>query len=229
MHACLIVLRGADKVSPSRRPTRDPGAHRPPLQGSTMVFHSAYEDVPAVSLPIHDAVLGRAAEYGDTPALVDGSGAEGRSPSRTPRSTPSTGASPPGSPRPGSARGRARPAQPQHRALPVAFYAATRAGAAVTTVHPLATPEEFAKQLRDSSARWIVTVSPLLPVARAAAELAGGIERSSSATSPRRARRSARSRPSSAPPDPSPPSRSTPTRTSPPSRIRPARPGYPKG
>jgi len=30
-------------------------------------------------------------------------------------------------------------------------------------VHPLATPEEFAKQLRDSSARWIVTVSRSAP------------------------------------------------------------------
>jgi acyl-CoA synthetase (AMP-forming)/AMP-acid ligase II len=42
-------------------------------------------------------------------------------------------------------------------------------------VHPLATPEEFAKQLGDSRARWIVTVSPLLETARRAAELAGGI------------------------------------------------------
>ncbi len=43
-------------------------------------------------------------------------------------------------------------------------------------MHPLATPEEFAKQLRDSEARWIVTLSPLLAAARRAAELAGGVE-----------------------------------------------------
>lgn len=43
-------------------------------------------------------------------------------------------------------------------------------------MHPLATAEEFAKQLRDSSTRWIVTVSPLLAVARRAAELVGGVE-----------------------------------------------------
>ena len=36
------------------------------------MFRSAYADVPPVELPIHEAVLGRAAEYGDTPALVDG-------------------------------------------------------------------------------------------------------------------------------------------------------------
>ncbi|MGW1926100.1 4-coumarate--CoA ligase family protein, partial [Streptomyces massasporeus] len=39
-----------------------------------MVFHSEYEAVPTVSLPIHDAVLGRAAERGDAPALIDGAG-----------------------------------------------------------------------------------------------------------------------------------------------------------
>ncbi|MET9803711.1 AMP-binding protein [Streptomyces sp. NPDC006368] len=40
-----------------------------------MVFHSEYADVPAVSLPIHDAVLGRSATaYGDAVALVDGAG-----------------------------------------------------------------------------------------------------------------------------------------------------------
>lgn len=65
---------------------------------------------------------------------------------------------------------------PNTVAFPTAFYAATRAGASVTTVHPLATPEEFAKQLKDSAARWIVTVSPLLESARRAAELAGGVQ-----------------------------------------------------
>ncbi len=64
---------------------------------------------------------------------------------------------------------------PNTIAFPTAFYAATRAGACVTTVHPLATPEEFAKQLADSAARWIVTASPLLQSARRAAEIAGGV------------------------------------------------------
>ncbi|MEY9992207.1 acyl-CoA synthetase (AMP-forming)/AMP-acid ligase II [Streptomyces sp. V4I8] len=36
------------------------------------MFRSEYADVPAVELPIHEAVLGRAAEFGDTPALIDG-------------------------------------------------------------------------------------------------------------------------------------------------------------
>ena len=36
------------------------------------MFRSEYADVPPVELPIHEAVLGRAAEYGDAPALIDG-------------------------------------------------------------------------------------------------------------------------------------------------------------
>ncbi|MBB4986152.1 MULTISPECIES: 4-coumarate--CoA ligase family protein [Streptomyces] len=139
-----------------------------------MVFHSAYEPVPAVSLPIHDAVLGRAAGYGDTPALIDGSGELTLTYGQVDGFHRRVAA---GLAEAGVRKGDVLALHSPNTVLfPVAFYAATRAGASVTTVHPLATPEEFAKQLRDSSARWIVTVSPLLPAARAAAELAGGIE-----------------------------------------------------
>lgn len=36
------------------------------------MFRSEYADVPAVELPIHEAVLGRAARFGGAPALIDG-------------------------------------------------------------------------------------------------------------------------------------------------------------
>ncbi|MEU4273424.1 4-coumarate--CoA ligase family protein [Streptomyces tanashiensis] len=139
-----------------------------------MVFHSAYEPVPTVSLPIHDAVLGRAAEWGDTPALIDGAGELSLTYGQVDAFHRRVAA---GLAEAGVRKGDVLALHSPNTVLfPVAFYAATRAGASVTTVHPLATPEEFAKQLRDSSARWIVTVSPLLASARAAAELAGGIE-----------------------------------------------------
>ncbi|WP_030165107.1 4-coumarate--CoA ligase family protein [Streptomyces sp. NRRL S-813] len=137
------------------------------------MFRSEYADVSPVELPIHDAVLGRAAEFGDQPALIDG--ADGttltyeqldRFHRRLAAALADTGV------RKGDVLALH---SPNTIAFPAAFYAATRAGASVTTVHPLATPEEFAKQLRDSAARWIVTVSPLLDSARRAAELAGGI------------------------------------------------------
>jgi acyl-CoA synthetase (AMP-forming)/AMP-acid ligase II len=139
-----------------------------------MVFHSEYADVPALSLPIHDAVLGRAADvYGDAVALVDGAGE--LTVTYTQLDTYHrriAGALAAAGLRKGDVLALH---SPNTVVYPAVFYAATRAGAAVTTVHPLVTAEEFATQLRDSSARWIVTVSPLLEVARRAAELVGGV------------------------------------------------------
>ncbi|WP_033321911.1 4-coumarate--CoA ligase family protein [Streptomyces yerevanensis] len=138
------------------------------------MFRSEYADVPAVEEPIHEAVLGRAAERGDTRALIDG--VEGTTLTYAQLDTFHR--------RIAAALAEAGVRKgdvlalhsPNTIAYPAAFYAATRAGASVTTVHPLATAEEFGKQLRDSAARWIVTVSPLLQTARTAAELAGGVQ-----------------------------------------------------
>ncbi|MET9820982.1 4-coumarate--CoA ligase family protein [Streptomyces sp. NPDC006349] len=137
------------------------------------MFRSEYADVPPVDLPIHDAVLGGAAAFGGTPALIDGTDGTtltyeqvDRFHRRVAAALAATGV------RKGDVLALH---SPNTVAFPLAFYAATRAGASVTTVHPLATAEEFAKQLKDSAARWIVTVSPLLGTARRAAELAGGV------------------------------------------------------
>ncbi|MEV0964090.1 MULTISPECIES: 4-coumarate--CoA ligase family protein [unclassified Streptomyces] len=139
-----------------------------------MVMHSEYADVPSLSVPIHEAVLGGAAGYGDTVALVDGTGGTTLTYAQLDSYHRRLAAAFADA---GVRKGDVLALHsPNTVAYPVVFYAATRAGASVTTVHPLATAEEFAKQLRDSSARWIVTVSPLLEAARRAAELAGGIE-----------------------------------------------------
>ncbi|MEV7678652.1 4-coumarate--CoA ligase family protein [Streptomyces sp. NPDC088341] len=166
-----------------------------------MVFRSEYEDVPAVDLPIHEAVLGRAAEFGDTVAIVDGTVGTGGTAGMG--GTAGAGGTSGSSGASGASVTSLTYAQldvfhrriaaaftdagvrkgdvlalhsPNTVAYPAVFYAATRAGASVTTAHPLATAEELATQLRDSAARWIVTVSPLLDVARRSAELVGGIE-----------------------------------------------------
>ncbi|MEV0638772.1 4-coumarate--CoA ligase family protein [Streptomyces sp. NPDC050619] len=137
------------------------------------MFRSEYADVPPAELPIHEAVLGRAAEFGDAPALIDGTDGTTLTYHQVDRFHRRIAAA--------LAEAGVRKGDvvalhsPNTIAFPTAFYAATRAGASVTTVHPLATPEEFAKQLTDSAARWIVTVSPLLGTARRAAELAGGV------------------------------------------------------
>ncbi|MGW1542884.1 4-coumarate--CoA ligase family protein [Streptomyces sp. NPDC002309] len=137
------------------------------------MFRSAYADVPPVELPIHDAVLGHAAGFGDLPALVDGTDGTTLTYEQVDRFHRRIAAA---LAEAGVRKGDVLALHsPNTIAFPTAFYAATRAGAAVTTVHPLATADEFAKQLRDSAARWIVTVSPLLETARRAAELAGGV------------------------------------------------------
>lgn len=138
-----------------------------------MVFRSEYADAAVVDEPIHDAVLGGAAARGDAPALVDAVAGTTITYAQLDQFHRKVAA--------GLADAGVRKGDvvalhsPNTVAYPVAFYAATRAGAAVTTVHPLATPEEFARQLRDAAASWIVTVTPLLDAARAAAEIAGGV------------------------------------------------------
>ncbi|MGW2646988.1 4-coumarate--CoA ligase family protein [Streptomyces sp. NPDC001393] len=137
------------------------------------MFHSEYADVPPVNLPIHEAVLGHAAAFGERPALIDGTDGTTLTYEQVDRFHRRAAA---GLADAGVRKGDVLALHsPNTIAFPTAFYAATRAGAAVTTVHPLATPEEFAKQLGDSGARWIITVSPLLGTARRAAELSGGI------------------------------------------------------
>ncbi|MDQ1018442.1 4-coumarate--CoA ligase family protein [Streptomyces afghaniensis] len=137
------------------------------------MFRSEYADVPPVDLPIHDAVLARAAEFGDIPALIDGTDGTTLSYEQVDRFHRRVAAA---LAEAGVSKGDVLALHsPNTIAFPTAFYAATRAGATVTTVHPLATAQEFAKQLTDSAARWMITVSPLLDIARRAAELAGGV------------------------------------------------------
>ncbi|MFH8384253.1 4-coumarate--CoA ligase family protein [Kitasatospora sp. NPDC018058] len=134
-----------------------------------MVFRSEFPDVPVVDLPIHDAVLGAAAEYGERPALIDGLTGEQVSYARLAASVERVAA--------GLAEAGVRKGDvvalfsPNSIVYPMAYYGATRAGATVTTVSSLSTPTELAGQLRDSGARWLITVSPFLPTAGAAADL----------------------------------------------------------
>ena len=62
---------------------------------------------------------------------------------------------------------------PNVPAFATVFHGILRAGATATTINALYTAEEIANQLRDSGARMLFTVSPLLPQASAAAAMAG--------------------------------------------------------
>ncbi|SCK07492.1 4-coumarate--CoA ligase family protein [Streptomyces sp. WMMB 322] len=140
-----------------------------------MIFRSEYPDVPVVDEPIHDAVLSRSAtEHGSRTALVDGLDGSTLTYAQLDAFTRRIAAA---LAEAGLRKGDVLALHsPNTLAFPAVFYGATRAGAAVSTVHPLATAKELARQLRDSGSRWIVTVSPLLETAREAAELAGGVE-----------------------------------------------------
>jgi acyl-CoA synthetase (AMP-forming)/AMP-acid ligase II len=62
---------------------------------------------------------------------------------------------------------------PNVPAFATVLHGILRAGATATTINTLYTPEEIANQLTDAGATWLVTVSPLLPGALAAAESLG--------------------------------------------------------
>ncbi len=62
---------------------------------------------------------------------------------------------------------------PNVPAFATVFHGILRAGATATTVNALYTVEEMTRQLQDSGARMLVTVSPLLEVAKASAAAAG--------------------------------------------------------
>jgi len=62
---------------------------------------------------------------------------------------------------------------PNSTAFAVVFHGILRAGATATTINSLYGAAEIASQLRDSQARLLFTVTPFLPQATEAAELAG--------------------------------------------------------
>ncbi|ONI67700.1 4-coumarate--CoA ligase family protein [Kribbella sp. ALI-6-A] len=133
-----------------------------------MVIHSEFPPVEVLDVPIHDAVLGRAQEYGDRPALVDGVTGKEISYAQLDAMSRRVAA---GFAELGIAKGDVIALHsPNTIIYPVVFYGATRAGATVTTVNALYTAEELHKQLVDSKATLLVTISLFLPVATAAVE-----------------------------------------------------------
>jgi acyl-CoA synthetase (AMP-forming)/AMP-acid ligase II len=133
-----------------------------------MIITSQFPPVDLLDVPIHDAVLGRAQEYGDHPALVDGVTGREISYAQLDTMTRRVAA---GLAELGIRKGDVIALYSPNSILwPVVFYGATRAGATVTTVNALYTADELHKQLIDSKAKLLVTISLFLPVATAAVE-----------------------------------------------------------
>ncbi|WP_314505914.1 AMP-binding protein [uncultured Microbacterium sp.] len=62
---------------------------------------------------------------------------------------------------------------PNVPAFATVFHGILRAGGVITTINSLYTAGEIEKQLRDAGATWLITVTPLLPQAKAAASAVG--------------------------------------------------------
>ena len=139
-----------------------------------MIFRSPYPDVVIPNVSVTEHVFGDIAGREDKAALIDAvTGASitfAELKSRVRRAAGGLAAR-------GFAKGDVIALySPNTLDYPVAFHGASHAGGIVTTVNPTYTPEELASQLRDSRARLLVTIGPLLEKAQEAARRAGGIE-----------------------------------------------------
>jgi acyl-CoA synthetase (AMP-forming)/AMP-acid ligase II len=139
-----------------------------------MIFKSKYPDVeiPNVSLP--ELVLGKIAEYGDRPALIDGPSGRTLTHAQVAEGVKRVAA---GLAKRGFGKGDTlaiyAPNLPEYA---LAFLGTAAAGGTCTTANPLYTPDELAFQISDSGATLLVTVPPLLEAAKAGAEKSGRIQ-----------------------------------------------------
>ncbi|MFC7243916.1 AMP-binding protein [Catellatospora aurea] len=132
-----------------------------------MPFSSPMADVEIPEVSVPQLVIGPAAARGDHPALVDGRTGQTLTYAQLAHMVDRLAA--------GLAGAGLRPGDvlalfsPNTLLYPVVFHAALAAGATVTTVNALATPKDLTTQLADSGAKLLVTVSPFLDRASAAA------------------------------------------------------------
>ncbi len=139
-----------------------------------MIFKSPHAAVTIPETTLTDYVLRRAEELGDKPALIDGPSGRtytyGQLPDYIKRLAAGFAAH-------GVKRGDVfaiySPNLPEYV---LAFHAVASLGAATTMVPPLFTDNEISKQLRDSGAKYLLTIPALLPKAHEVAS-AGGIEK----------------------------------------------------
>jgi len=132
-----------------------------------MPFRSLYPDVKIPETSLGEFVLAGAAARGAKPALIDGPSGRTITYAELPRLVARAAA---GLAARGFKKGeRFAILSPNLPEYAVAFHAVAMLGGVVTTVNPLYTPGEVAKQLQDSAARFVLTVPPFLATAREAA------------------------------------------------------------
>ena len=136
-----------------------------------MIFRSRFPDVSIPDVAVADFVLGKAEQFGDRPALIDGASGRTLTYKGLAQVVRRLAAGL-------SARGLGKgdvvavysPNLPEYAAV---LHAVASLGGITTTVNPLYTARELAQQLRDARARLLITVAPLLERAQEAARDAG--------------------------------------------------------
>ena len=136
-----------------------------------MILRSPHPDVEIPDVPLAAFVLSRARELGDKPALIDGPSGRVLTYERLAADVERAAA---GLAKRGFGKGDVfaihSPNVPEYA---LAFLAVASVGGAVTTLNPLYSADELVGQLRDSGASHLLTVTPFLGTARAAADAAG--------------------------------------------------------
>ena len=142
------------------------------MSAVTTVFTSHWPDVQVPAVPLPEFLLAGAAGRAQKPALIDGPSGRvtsyGELADRVRR--PAAGLAARGL-RKGDVFAILAPNQPEWL---VAAFGAMTAGGVVTGINPLHTPGEVAGQLTGAAARFLLTVPPFLPTARAAVDRSGG-------------------------------------------------------
>jgi acyl-CoA synthetase (AMP-forming)/AMP-acid ligase II len=132
-----------------------------------MIFKSAHPDVAIPPVPVHEYVLRHAQRLANKPALIDGPSGRTLTYGQLAGGIRACAG---GLAAKGFKKGDVFaiycPNLPEYA---IAFLGVSMAGGINTTVNPLYTVDELAKQLNDSKARFIVTVPPFLDKAKAAA------------------------------------------------------------
>ena len=131
------------------------------------IARSPAPDLPIPEVALHDFALRRAGDLADKPALIDGPTGRTLSYGQLARQVDRVAAGLQGR---GLAKGQVvglcSPNCPEYA---VAFLGVARAGGVTTTISPLATSGELARQLRDAHARFLVADPAVLAKAREAA------------------------------------------------------------
>jgi acyl-CoA synthetase (AMP-forming)/AMP-acid ligase II len=135
------------------------------------MLRSPFPDVEIPDVPLTEFVLGRAGELGDRLALIDGPSGRSITYAQLAQSVRAAAA---GLAQRGFGKGDVfahySPNLPEYA---IAFHAVAILGGINTTVNPLFTVDELERQLRDCSARMLVTLPDHLDTAIAAAQAAG--------------------------------------------------------